>query len=172
MMIFRALFSMIFVIALSNYLVQFPINDWLTWGAFSYPFSFLVTELTNRYYGSQNARNVVYVGFLFGVIVSFLLATPRIAMASGTAFLTAQLLDISLFNRWRQMSWWQAPLFASLAASFVDTFVFWVIAFGGDASPWFTWSIGDYFVKIVMDVALLYPFRLVINRYGAPLTAQ
>jgi hypothetical protein len=172
MTIFRAILSMIVVIALSNFLVQFPINDWLTWGAFSYPFSFLVTELTNRYYGPQKARFVVYIGFLFGVIVSFVLATPRIAVASGTAFLTAQLLDIVLFNRWRQMGWWQAPLFASMAASFVDTFVFWGIAFGDGSSPWFTWSIGDFLVKIVVDIALLYPFRLVINRYRLSTTSS
>lgn len=162
----RAIAAMIVVIALSNYLVQFPLNDWLTWGAFSYPLSFLVTELTNRYYGSEKARGVVYVGFMFGVVLSFLLATPRIAIASGTAFLTAQLLDIVLFNRWRTMGWWQAPLFASLAASLVDTFVFWSIAFAGDSLPWFTWSIGDFCVKVVMDVLLLYPFRLVIRRYA------
>lgn len=164
----RSIIAMIFVIALSNFLVQFPLNDWLTWGAFSYPVSFLVTELTNRYHGAEKARRVVYVGFLFGVIVSFVLATPRIAIASGSAFLAAQLLDIVLFNRWRQMGWWKAPLFASLAASVVDTFVFWSIAFGGDSLPWITWSVGDFFVKVVMDALLLYPFRVVIRRYSLP----
>ncbi len=162
---------MILVIASSNYLVQFPLNDWLTWGAFPYPFSFLVTEVTNRFHGPKKARLIVYIGFMFGVVLSFLLSTPRIAAASGAAFLTAQLLDILLFTRWRQGDWWQAPLIASVAASFIDTAVFWTIAFLGEDLPWVQWSIGDYAVKVAMDLALLYPFRVLINRYAYKNTA-
>ncbi len=166
MTITRSILAMIAVIALSNYLVQYPINDWLTLGAFPYPLSFLITELTNRYHGAEKARGVVYVGFMFGVFVSLFLTVPRIAIASGSAFLIAQLLDIFIFNRWRQGGWWQAPLVASLSASFVDTVVFWLIAFGGSDAPWLTWTIGDYGVKVFMDLVLLYPFRLLINRYS------
>lgn len=166
MKIVPSIFAMVVVIALSNYLVQYPVNDWLTLGAFPYPISFLITELTNRYQGAEKARGVVYVGFMFGVFVSLFLADSRIAIASGGAFLVAQLLDITIFNRWRRGGWWQAPLFASLSASFVDSIVFWLVAFGGSDAPWLTWTIGDYGVKVLVDIALLYPFRLLINRYS------
>lgn len=104
-----AYLSMIAIVASCNYLVQFPINDWLTYAAFPYPLSFLVTELTNRLYGSVIARRVVYIGFSLAVLLSFWLATPKIAMASGMAFLISQLLDISVFNSLRQNTWWYAP---------------------------------------------------------------
>jgi queuosine precursor transporter len=156
--------AMIFIVVASNYLVQFTVNDWLTLAAFSYPLSFLVTELTNRVYGPKKARQIVYVGFLLGVILSIWLATPRIAMASGTAFLISQLLDISIFNRLRQGAWWYAPFFASAAASIVDTALFWGIAFWGEPVPLVTWAIGDLAVKFLMDVGMLAPFRLAIVR--------
>ena len=116
--------SMMVIVALSNYLVQFPINDWLTLGAFSYPVSFLVTELTNRFYGPKLARQVVYVGFLLGVILSGWVAPLQIAIASGSAFFVSQLLDIYVFNRLRQAPWWQGPFYASLIASLIDTAIF------------------------------------------------
>src|SRR6185369_4377732 len=103
----------IVIVAASNYLVQFPINYWLTWGAITYPASFFVTDLANRAYGPGRARQIVYVGFVFGVAVSAYLATWRIAAASGTAFLVGQLLDIFVFNRLRQQTWWQAPFVGS-----------------------------------------------------------
>ncbi len=155
---------MIIVVASSNYLVQFPINDWLTWGALPYPISFLVTELTNRFYGPKKARRVVYAGFLLAVILSFWLAPPKIAFASGSAFLISQLLDISIFNRFRQGPWWYAPFFASCLASIVDTAIFWNIAFYGENVPLLTWAIGDFLVKLLLDVVLLLPFRLFLNR--------
>jgi len=156
--------AMVLIIAASNYLVQFPINDWLTWGAFPYPISFLVTELTIRYYGPKEARKVVYVGFILAVMISVYLATPKIAFASGLAFLISQLLDISIFNRLRRAPWWASPFFASVLASSVDTGVFWTIAFWGEQVPLLTWSLGDLSIKLILDVAMLAPFRLVINR--------
>ena len=106
------------IVAASNYLVQFPVNDWVTWGAFTYPVAFLVTDLTNRAYGPARARQVVYVGFALAVILSIVLATPQIALASGAAFLVAQLLDVKLFERLQHRgSWWTAPLVSSSVAS-------------------------------------------------------
>jgi len=156
--------AMIVIIAAANYLVQFPINDWLTWGSFPYPASFLVTELTNRIYGPKTARKVVCVGFVLGVILSIGLATPKIALASGSAFLVAQLLDISIFNRLRQGSWWVAPFFASFGASLIDASIFWTIAFWGESVPVLTWALGDTSVKLGLDILMLTPFRLVINK--------
>lgn len=156
--------AMITIVILSNFLVQYPINDWLTWGAFPYPVSYLVTELTNRIHGPQKARKVVYVGFFIGVILSIWLATPRIAFASGSAFLVSQLLDIAIFNRLRQSTWWVAPLFASTAASIIDAFIFWNLAFWGEPVPLLTWAIGDTMVKLLIDVMMLTPFRLAIRQ--------
>lgn len=158
-----AILAMVIIVAASNFLVQFPINAWLTFGAISYPMSFLVTELTNRQLGAQVARRVVYFGFIIGVIVSFYLATPIIALASGTAFLSAQLLDIAVFNRLRQQAWWYAPFFASLAASFLDTCVFWSIAFWEEPLM-FSLACGDFLIKLTMDILMLAPFRLAIRR--------
>lgn len=153
------------IVTLSNILVQFPINSWLTWGAFSYPISFLITELTNRFFGIQTARKVVYTGFIAGALLSISLATPKIACASGIAFLTSQLLDISIFNRLRQKTWWQAPLIASSIASLIDTAIFWTIAFWGEPLPLLTLALGDFSIKLMIDVAMLLPFRLAINSY-------
>ena len=122
---------MVVVVAGSNVAVQYPINDWLTWGAFTYPVAFLVTDLTNRRLGPGKAREVAYVGFALAVLLSIVVATPRIALASGSAFVTAQLLDISVFNRLRRLPWWQAPLVSSGIASVWDTAVFFSLAFAG-----------------------------------------
>ena len=156
--------SMILVVAASNFLVLFPINDWLTWGAFPYPISLLITELANRQYGPQQARKIAYVGFAVGVVLSILLATPKIAFASGSAFLCSQLLDISIFNRFRRAAWWCAPIFASFSASLVDASIFWTMAFWGENLPVLTWAIGDTSVKLMLDVALLTPFRVAIRK--------
>ncbi len=164
-MFFLAFFSMIAAVALSNYLVQFPINDWLTFGAFSYPITFLITELTNRFYGSRAARCVVYGGFALAMVLSLWLATPKIAIASGSAFLISQLLDIFAFNKWRNGTWWQAPLFASTFASIIDTPIFWSCAFWGEHLPILTWALGDFCVKLIMDFLLLTPFRLAIKHF-------
>ena len=123
--------AMAFVVVLSNWAVQFPINEWLTWGAFTYPVVFLVTDLTNRALGPAAARRVAWAGFAVAVLVSLALAPWRIAVASGTAFIVAQLLDIMAFNRLRRMSWWQAPLIGSVLASMVDTALFFWLAFSG-----------------------------------------
>lgn len=156
--------AMIAIVAAANYLVQFPINEWLTWGSLPYPASFLVTELTNRFYGPKVARKVIFIGFVLGVILSIWLATPKIAFASGSAFLVAQLFDISIFNRLRQGSWWIAPFFASFSASLVDASIFWTIAFWGESVPVLTWALGDTSVKLTLDVLMLTPFRLAISQ--------
>lgn len=152
--------AMTFFVACSNYLVQFPINDWLTFGAFAYPFTFLVTEICNRQYGPKNARRVVYAGFAVAVVLSVFLSTPKIAMASGTAFLVAQLLDISIFTKLRRNSWWVAPFCASALASLVDTVIFWNMAFLGEDLSIATLASGDFLVKIALDLLLLMPYRL------------
>jgi uncharacterized PurR-regulated membrane protein YhhQ (DUF165 family) len=163
--------AMVAVVAGSNVAVQYPINEWLTWGAFTYPFSFLVTDLTNRRLGPGQARRVVYVGFALAVVLSVLLATPRIALASGTAFLTAQLLDILVFNRLRRQAWWQAPLISSAIASLWDTAVFFGLAFAGTGLPWVTWAAGDLGVKAAMALALLLPFRTLMGPVDAVVQA-
>ncbi|MEL6197356.1 MAG: VUT family protein, partial [Pseudomonadota bacterium] len=117
------------IVALSNVAVQYPINDLLTWGAFTYPFAFLVTDLTNRFLGTNAARRVVLAGFVLGVLLSAWLATPRIAIASGSAFLVAQLVDVAVFDRLRQGQWWRAPAVSSVIGSAIDTALFFSIAF-------------------------------------------
>ena len=155
--------AMAVVVTSANILVQYPINDWLTWGAFTYPISFLVTDLTNRALGPSAARRVVYVGFALAVILSLLLAPVRIALASGTAFLAAQLLDIYVFDRLRRGSWWRAPLISSTAASALDTALFFALAFAGTAVPWVTLAIGDYGVKLALAAFMLIPFRALMG---------
>lgn len=159
--------AMSLVILLCNVLVQFPINQWLTWGAFVYPVSYLVTELTNRWVGPGTARRVVWIGFTVAALLSAVLATPRIALASATAFIVSQMLDISVFNRLRREAWWRAPLAASVAASVIDTFLFFSLAFGATHVQWFQLAIGDLTVKIFMSVFLLIPFRTFIVRFMA-----
>jgi uncharacterized PurR-regulated membrane protein YhhQ (DUF165 family) len=185
-----AAFSLVMalVVLISNILVQFPLGDWLTWGAFSYPFAFMVTELANRQHGPAFARRIVYVGFALAVVLSVWLATPRLAIASGTAFLIAQLLDIGIFNRLRQQSWWRAPLVASALASLIDTAVFFTLAFAatitilgpgeafagqtvpalGNLPRWIGWALGDLGVKFAFSVALLVPYRALLTLLGLP----
>ena len=155
--------AMTVIVTGSNITVQFPINDWLTWGALTYPASFLVTDLTNRALGPAKARRVVYAGFAVAVVLSIFLATWRIALASGTAFLLAQLLDIAIFDRLRRAAWWQAPFVSSTLASALDTTLFFTLAFAGTGLPWMTWGLGDYGAKLFMALALLLPFRALMG---------
>ncbi len=159
--------AMAVVIVLSNVLVQHPINDWLTWGAFSYPLVFLVTDLSNRALGPQAAKRVAWIGFAIAVLVSLALAPWRIALASGAAFLLAQLMDVALFNRLRQHSWWKAPLIGSLVASVVDTAVFFFLAFAGSGMDWMQLAAGDLAVKAAMAALLLAPYRAMLPRLQA-----
>lgn len=154
--------AMMVVVTSSNYLVRFPINDFLTWGALTYPVSFLITDLTTRLEGPQPARRVVYVGFVLGLLLSCWLATPRIAAASGTAFLLGQLLDILLFQRLRQSGWWRAPLLSSILGSVLDTSVFFTLAFAGTGLPVLTLALGDLGVKLALAVLFLAPFRATV----------
>jgi len=208
--------AMALVVVASNILVQFPMQgtvaglslaDILTWGAFTYPFSFLVTDLANRRYGPVVARKVVFVGFMTAIVCSILVPPllfrygligfetaadrlVRIAAASGTAFLTAQLLDVTVFNRLRRQSWWRAPVAGTLAGSVVDTMVFFTVAFSGafafagpsdafaletaplmgvfpiEAMRWVSWALGDLSVKLVIAVFALIPYRLIVQRWS------
>ena len=163
--------AMMAVIGVSNVAVQHAINDWLTWGAFTYPLAFLVTDLTNRAWGPGRARTVAYVGFPFGVGLSIVLAVAadiplwegvRVALASGFAFICAQLFDIALFHRLRRGLWWRAPLVSSLSASAIDTAIFFSAAFALTGLPWVTWALGDFGIKVAMAAVLLIPFRLLM----------
>ena len=152
------------VVAASNFLVQIQINDWLTWGSFSYPVAFLVTDLINRRVGPKAARRVIYVGFACGVVLSVYTSTERIALASGTAFLLAQLVDVWLYNRLRRIvTWWQTPLISSTVASTLDTALFFSLAFAFTEVPWVTLAIGDYGAKLTVACAMLVPFRLMMG---------
>lgn len=159
---------MVATVVASNILVQYPftpfgLGDLLTWGAFTYPFAFLVTDLTNRWFGPVKTRRVVYVGFAIAVLLSVWLSEPRIALASGTAFLCAQLLDVTLFNRLRAGSWWRAPLVSSSIGSALDTAIFFSIAFAGSGMPWTTWALGDFSVKMLVAIASLLPYASLMN---------
>ena len=158
-----AVLAMAVVVVASNILVQFPVGQWLTWGAFTYPFAFLVTDLTNRWFGPAKTRRVVYVGFAIAVLLSIWLSEQRIALASGTAFLCAQLLDVTLFNRLRAGSWWRAPLVSSSVGSALDTAIFFSIAFAGSGLPWTTWALGDFSVKMLVAIASLLPYASLMN---------
>ena len=152
--------AMAIVVAVSNVLVQHQMNKWWTWAALTYPISFLVTDLTNRALGPTVARRVVYAGFACGIVLSIIIAELRIALASGAAFLVAQLLDIYIFDKLRQrLVWWQAPLASSSIASAVDTLLFFGLAFAGTAVPWMTLAVGDYGAKLAMSLVMLIPFR-------------
>jgi uncharacterized PurR-regulated membrane protein YhhQ (DUF165 family) len=167
--------AMVVVVVVSNISVQYPINDWITWGALTYPVAFLVTDLTNHRFGAGATRRVVYIGFTIAVILSVWAAGPRIAFASGSAFLVAQLLDVMIFDRLRQSAmWWRAPLVSSLTASAVDTALFFSIAFAGTGLPWLTWGLGDFGVKVTMAIALLIPFRVLMRFVlaSAPVSGQ
>ncbi|WP_175544910.1 VUT family protein [Variovorax sp. OV329] len=163
--------AMVAVVLASNYLVQFPINDWLTWGAFSYPVAYLVSDLINRRFGPGLARRVAWLGFAVAVAASLALAPARIAAASGLAFIASQLLDIGIFDRLRRGTWWRAPLVATVIAAVLDSIVFWGIAFAGTEGPWITWALGDLGVKLAVGVFMLLPFRLFIGRAAATAAA-
>ena len=162
------------VIIISNYLVQFPINKFnlqeiLTYGAFSYPITFLITDLANRRFGKEKARKLVYFGFLVGILLTLFVSTNfediisiRIAIGSGTAFLVAQLVDVEIFQRLRNNAWFVAPMTSSVFGSIIDTFLFFSISFLGTSVPWLTLAFGDLFVKLLMVLLMLIPFRLLI----------
>ena len=154
--------AMALVIVLANVTVQYPINAWLTWGAFTYPLVILVCDLSNRALGPVAARQVAWAGFAVAVLVSGLLAPWRIALASGTAFIVSQLLDVLVFNRWRRATWWKAPLIGSQVASVVDTGVFFFLAFAGTGLDWWRLAGGDLLVKAAMAVLLLAPYRALL----------
>ena len=168
-------FSMALVVALSNYLVQFPVNhfgfqDLLTYGAFSYPIAFLITDLSNRRYGKNTAKKIVYLGFSLGVFLTFYFSTNysdlisiRIAIGSGTAFLVAQLIDVNVFDKLRKKIWYAAPLTSSLIGSTIDTLLFFSIAFYGTGIYWLTLSLGDLLVKIFVALLMLIPFKILIS---------
>ena len=163
------------VVLSSNYLVQFPINYYglseiLTYGAFSYPVAFLITDLANRFYGKFVARKIVYIGFFIGIIFTLLFSTDfadfisiRIAIGSGVAFITAQLLDIQIFDRLRKKEWFIAPLTSSFIGSTVDTFLFFSISFYGTGVPWITLSLGDLVVKLFVSLLMLIPFKILLK---------
>ena len=170
--LWRPILAMLIVITTSNYLVQFPINDWLTWGAFIFPVAFLVTDMTNRAVGVSAARRVAWVGFAIAVLASLALAPWRIAVASGVAFIIGQLLDIMAFNKLRALSWWKAPLIGSVVASVVDTGVFFFLAFYGSDMNWLMLATGDLFIKWLMAAVLLAPYRLMLPRLQLWVPAQ
>ncbi|GHC76373.1 queuosine precursor transporter [Limoniibacter endophyticus] len=215
------IFAMTLVVVISNFLVQFPIHgqvgalqlaDVLTWGAFAYPLAFLVTDLVNRIHGPKTARRIVFIGFAVAVTASIiapklLYATgwlefemtasriARIAIASGTAFLIAQLLDVTVFNWLRKQDWWRAPVFGSLSGSIVDTTIFFSVAFAPvfgfvgagepfalenspllglmamEAPRWVSWALGDFLVKLAIAVVALIPYRLIVASYSRPTLA-
>ena len=165
------------VVLASNYLVQFPVNYYglekiLTYGAFSYPIAFLITDLANRSYGKLIARKIVYIGFTIGISFTLLFSTNftdlisvRIAIGSGTAFLVAQLLDVQIFDNLRKKEWFIAPFASSIIGSTVDTFLFFSISFYATGVPWFTLSLGDLTVKILVAIIMLIPFRLLLKTF-------
>jgi uncharacterized PurR-regulated membrane protein YhhQ (DUF165 family) len=188
---------MTIVVVASNVLVQHPLSgtlfginlgDLLTYGAFTYPVAFLITDLTNRQFGPRVARRVVASGFLVAVVFSFAVSTPRIAIASGSAFLAGQLLDIAVFNRLRRQTWWRAPLIASLIGSMLDTILFFSFAFAPlfsifgendafaiewapvlgvlatEAPRWISWALGDFSVKVLVGVVMLLPYGALMSR--------
>jgi uncharacterized integral membrane protein (TIGR00697 family) len=205
MRLLPSVIAMALVILISNILVQIPVDyvvnlsghsfnlaELLTWGAFTYPVAFLVTDTTNRIYGTQAARKVVYVGFALGVILSLLTAIGiasevadaqgitlltaltsneeafamlRISLASGTAFIIGQMLDIAIFDKLRTATWWKAPTVSSFFGSISDTAIFFSLAFAGSGLPWMSWAFGDFSIKLLMVAMLLYPFRLMVNFY-------
>ena len=167
-------FSMALVVTLSNYFVQFPVNyfglqDLLTYGAFSYPIGFLITDLSNRRYGKNTAKKIVYWGFALGIFLTLYFSTNysdlisiRIAIGSGTAFLVAQLIDVNIFDKLRKKIWFAAPLVSSLIGSSIDTFLFFSISFYGTGISWITLSFGDLSVKIFVALGMLIPFRFLL----------
>ena len=173
---YKLSFLMGLIVVLSNYLVQYPIqffglNEILTYGAFSYPITFLITDLANRAYGKVVARKIVYVGFIIGLLLTLFVSTNfsdiisiRIAIGSGVAFFIAQNFDIQIFNFLRKKIWYVAPLTSSVIGSLTDTFLFFSIAFYSTGIPWVTLAFGDLAVKLFIALAMLIPFRLLINK--------
>ena len=170
-------FLMGLVVLASNYLVQFPfkyygLEEILTYGAFSYPIAFLITDLANRSYGKIVARKIVYIGFTIGISFTLLFSTNfgdlisiRIAVGSGTAFIVAQLLDVQIFDQLRKKKWFIAPLTSSLIGSTIDTFLFFSISFYATGIPWFTLSLGDLAVKVFVTLLMLIPFRILLGTF-------
>ena len=164
------------IVLASNYLVQFPVNyfglnEILTYGAFSYPITFLITDLANRAYGKYVARKVVYVGFIIGILLTLFVSTNfsdtisiRIAIGSGVAFFVAQNLDVQIFDNLRKKTWFVAPLVSSILGSITDTFLFFSIAFYSTGIPWVSLAIGDLLVKLIITMVMLIPFRLLLNK--------
>ena len=169
-------FLMASLVAISNFLVQFPVNYFgmesiLTYAAFTYPITFLITDLANRKYGKFIARRIVYLGFLTGVLLTLYFSTNfedlisiRIAIGSGTAFLFAQLLDVSIFDILRKRKWFVAPLTSSLLGSIVDTFLFFSISFYNTAVPWISLALGDFIVKLLITLLMLIPFKILLKK--------
>ena len=172
-------FLMGVVVLLSNYLVQFPVKyygmqEFLTYGAFSYPIAFLITDLANRAYGKFIAKKIVYIGFIIGISFTIFFSTNftdiisiRIAIGSGTAFIIAQLLDVQIFDKFRKRKWFIAPLASSLIGSIVDTFLFFSISFYGTGVPWFSLSLGDLVVKFIIALVMLIQFRFFSRNFKA-----
>ena len=170
-------FLMGVIVLTSNYLVQFPVKYYgleeiLTYGAFSYPIAFLITDLANKSYGKIIAKKIVYIGFSIGIVFTLFFSTNfedlisiRIAAGSGTAFLVAQLIDVQIFDRLRKKKWFVAPLISSLIGSTIDTFLFFSISFYGTEIPWITLSLGDLSVKILVALLMLIPFRILIGNF-------
>ena len=169
-------FFMGLVVILSNYLVQFPVRFYqlenlLTYGAFSYPVTFLITDLANRAFGKKTSRYIVLVGFFIGIILTLLISTNfddiisiRIAIGSATAFIIAQNLDVNIFDILRKKIWYIAPLISSSIGSIIDTFLFFSIAFYNTGVPWFTLALGDLAVKLIVALIMLIPFRLLMSK--------
>ena len=172
-------FLMGVIVLASNYLVQFPIKYYgfeeiLTYGAFSYPIAFLITDLANRSYGKVTAKKIVYFGFTIGILFSLFFSTNfsdfislRIAIGSGTAFIVAQLLDVQIFDILRRKKWFVAPLTSSLVGSTIDTFLFFLISFYGTETSWVSLALGDLGVKIFVALVMLIPFRLLLRTFKA-----
>ena len=164
------------IVLASNYLVQFPVNyfslnEVLTYGAFSYPITFLITDLANRAYGKYVARKIVYIGFIIGILLTLFVSTNfsdiisiRIAIGSGVAFFVAQNLDVQIFDKLRKKTWFVAPLVSSILGSITDTFLFFSIAFYSTGIPWVTLALGDLLVKLIITIVMLIPFRLLLNK--------
>ena len=164
------------IVVISNFLVQFPIqyfglSDILTYGAFSYPITFLITDLANRAYGKIVAKKVIYFGFIIGVLLTLFVSTNfsdvisiRIAIGSGAAFFIAQNLDVQIFDKLRKKRWFIAPLISSSIGSITDTFLFFSIAFYATGISWVTLALGDLFVKLFITLIMLIPFRLLLNK--------
>ncbi|WP_136658282.1 queuosine precursor transporter [Nitratireductor sp. XY-223] len=203
--VYPYMLAMTAVVIASNYLVQFPVmytlgpfilEDLLTWGAFTYPIAFLVTDLSNRHFGPARARLVVTAGFILAVGISVYVATPRIAIASGTAFLVAQLMDVSIFDRLRHSHWWHAPLASSVLGSILDTVLFFSLAFSArfvmlgandgfaiEAAPlvgffamevprWMSWALGDLTVKLLVSLVMLAPYRVLLAIFRPQKSAE